>query len=35
VQVTGTMGSDGSLHVDKVKMLSQTGGSGSGMSDMH
>ena len=35
VQVTGTMGSDGSLHVDKVKMLSQNGGSGNGMSDMH
>ncbi len=35
VQVTGTMASNGSLHVDKVKMLSQQGGSGSGMSDMH
>jgi hypothetical protein len=35
VQVTGSMTSDGSMHVEKVKMLSQTGGSGSGMSDMH
>ncbi len=35
VQLTGTMDKDGSLHVDKVKMLAQTGGSGSGMSDMH
>ncbi len=35
VQVTGSMTSGGSLHVDKVKMLSQNGGSGSGMSDMH
>jgi hypothetical protein len=35
VQVTGSMTSSGSMHVDKVKMLSQTGGSGSGMSDMH
>ena len=35
VQVTGSMTSGGSMHVDKVKMLSQTGGSGSGMSDMH
>ena len=35
VAVTGTMGSNGSMHVDSVKMLSQSGGSGSGMSDMH
>jgi hypothetical protein len=35
VAVTGTMTAGGSLHVDSVKMLSQTGGSGSGMSDMH
>jgi hypothetical protein len=35
VQVTGTMTADGSLHVDKVKMLSQSGGSGGGMGDMH
>lgn len=35
VAVTGTMTANGSLHVDSVKMLSQSGGSGSGMSDMH
>jgi len=35
VQVTGKMGTDGSLHVDSVKMLSQAGGSGGGMGDMH
>lgn len=35
VQVTGDMTSSGSLHVDKVKMLSQKGGTGDGMSDMH
>jgi len=35
VQVSGTMEKDGSLHVDKVKMLAQTGGTGNGMSDMH
>lgn len=35
VAVTGKMTSDGSMHVDSVKMLSQTGGSGGGMSDMH
>ncbi|MGB8770948.1 MAG: hypothetical protein WCC92_15115 [Candidatus Korobacteraceae bacterium] len=35
VEVTGKMTSDGSLHVDKVKMLAQTGGSGGAMSDMH
>ncbi len=35
VQVTGNMTSGGSLHVDSVKMLSQSGGTGSGMSDMH
>ena len=35
VKVTGSMTSNGSLHVDKVTMLSQSGGTGSGMSDMH
>jgi hypothetical protein len=35
VQVTGTMTADGSLHVDSVKMLSQKGGTGGGMDDMH
>jgi hypothetical protein len=35
VQVTGSMTSDGSLHVDSVKMLSQQGGTGGGMNDMH
>jgi hypothetical protein len=35
VKVTGSMTSGGSLHVDKVSMLSQTGGSGGAMSDMH
>jgi len=35
VAVTGTMTSGGSMHVNSVKMLSQTGGSGGGMSDMH
>lgn len=35
VQVTGTMDKDGMMHVDKVKMLSQNGGSGGAMSDMH
>lgn len=35
VAVTGKMTSSGSLHVDSVKMLSQNGGSGGGMSDMH
>jgi hypothetical protein len=35
VQVTGNMTSAGSMHVDSVKMLSQKGGTGSGMSDMH
>ncbi len=35
VKVTGSMTSSGSLHVDKVTMLAQTGGSGNGMSDMH
>lgn len=35
VKLTGTMTSNGSMHVDKVTMLSQSGGSGSGMSDMH
>jgi len=35
VQVTGNMTSDGSLHVANVKMLSQSGGTGGGMSDMH
>jgi hypothetical protein len=35
VQVSGTMDKDGTMHVDKVKMLAQTGGTGSGMNDMH
>jgi len=35
VQVTGNMTSDGSLHVASVKMLSQKGGTGGAMSDMH
>jgi hypothetical protein len=35
VQVTGTMNSDGSLQVAKVTMLSQKGGTGGAMSDMH
>jgi hypothetical protein len=35
VAVTGTMTASGSMHVDSVKMLAQTGGSGGGMSDMH
>jgi hypothetical protein len=35
VQVSGSMTSGGSMHVNNVKMLSQNGGSGSGMSDMH
>ena len=34
VEVTGTMNSDGSLHVDKVTMLSQKGGTGGAMNDM-
>jgi hypothetical protein len=35
VEVMGKMTDSGSLHVDKVKMLAQTGGSGGAMSDMH
>jgi len=35
VQVTGTMTADGSVHVDKVTMLAQKGGTGGAMSDMH
>jgi hypothetical protein len=36
VAVTGTMTSSGAMHIDSVKMLSQTGGnSGGGMNDMH
>src|ERR1700739_3891660 len=31
VKVTGSMTSSGSLHVDKVSMLSQSGGSGGSM----
>ena len=27
VQLTGTMGSDGRIHVDKVTMVSQKGGA--------
>jgi len=34
VQVSGEL-KDGSLHVANVKMLSQKGGTGSGMGDMH
>jgi len=35
VEVTGQMTSSGAIHVDKVKMLAQKGGSGGAMSDMH
>jgi hypothetical protein len=35
VKVTGSMGTDGSLHVDKVTVLAQGEGKGSGMNDMH
>ncbi|MFZ0311127.1 MAG: hypothetical protein WAL85_00350 [Candidatus Korobacteraceae bacterium] len=35
VKVTGNMTGDGSLHVASVTMLSQSGGTGGGMSDMH
>ncbi len=35
VKVTGKMESDGAMHVDKVTMLSQKGGTGGAMSDMH
>jgi len=35
VELMGTMTADGSIHVDKVKMLSQKGGTGGAMSDMH
>jgi hypothetical protein len=34
VEVTGTMNADGSIHVDKVKMLAQKGGSGGAMNEM-
>jgi hypothetical protein len=34
VEVTGTMNTDGSIHVEKVKMLAQKGGKGGAMSDM-
>ncbi len=34
VEVMGTMNADGSIHVDKVKMLAQKGGSGGAMSNM-
>ena len=34
VQVTGKL-DNGTLHVDKVTMLSQKGGTGGAMSDMH
>ncbi len=34
VEVTGKMTESGTLHVDKVKMLAQTGGSGGAMNDM-
>jgi len=34
VEVTGKMNADGSIHVDKVKMLAQKGGSGGAMNDM-
>ena len=35
VQVTGKMDDNGMLHVDKLTMLSQTGGTGGAMNDMH
>jgi len=35
VQVTGTMDDKGMVHVTKVTMLSQKGGTGGAMSDMH
>jgi hypothetical protein len=35
VQVTGKLDDKGMLHVDKVTMLSQKGGAGGAMSDMH
>jgi len=35
VQVTGTMDDNGMIHVAKVTMLSQKGGAGGAMSDMH
>lgn len=35
VQITGNMTADGSLHVASVKMLSQKGGTGGAMNDMH
>ncbi len=34
VEVTGKMTDSGTLHVDKVKMLAQTGGTGGAMNDM-
>jgi hypothetical protein len=35
VEVMGEMMSNGSLHVDKVKMVAQTGGTGGAMNNMH
>ncbi len=35
VEVMGKMTDNGSIHVDKVKMLSQKGGAGGAMNDMH
>jgi hypothetical protein len=35
VEVMGKMNADGSIHVDKVKMLSQKSGAGGAMNDMH
>jgi hypothetical protein len=35
VQVMGTMDDKGMLHVDKLTMLSQKGGTGGAMNDMH
>jgi len=34
VEVTGKMTDSGTLHVDKVKMLAQKGGTGGAMNDM-
>ena len=35
VQVSGTMTSAGAVHVDKISMLSQKGGTSGAMGDMH
>jgi hypothetical protein len=35
VEVMGTMTDSGSIHVDKVKMLAQKGGTGGAMNEMH